>query len=172
MSLPHAHPARLPVELLALALLAGTACQRDVPAGAPTDAQATASAAEDAQAAPLPPSTAQGQDDADTTQSGAPPSRIAVPPADTPTAAIAVGARVEYLCEDGNSLVVEYGDASASFRLVGGRDIVLPRAAAATGKGAEVYAGDAAGLQRLGNVVQVEEASGARRTCAEASASA
>lgn len=162
----------LPPLLLAV-LLAG--CQREA---MPNDAH---TAAENAPAAPtsraadpgmqtVAPRAADAGDG--TMTSGAPASTIKVPPLDTPTPPIAAGAQITYTCEDGSELNVTYSGVSAAFALSNGAQVTLPRVASTTNTGGDVYAGDSAGLQRLGNVVRVAEHDGAKRVCSETSGTA
>ena len=161
--------ARLNTTLLCLSLLAGlAACQRDAPAPA-IEAEAQAST-RDAD----PPATTVPATPADDhgVLAGKPPSTIEVPPADTPTPAIAAGAQITYTCEDGGELHVGYSASSATFALEDGSEVTLPRAESASKGGGDVYVGDTVGLQRLGNVVQLEVKGGSKRICAESGGNA
>ena len=163
--------ARLTTTLLALSLLAGfAACQRDAspaPANeAETQAPTPNSEPYASATAPTAPADEQGA------IAGKPPSTIEVPPADTPTPGIAAGAEIIYTCEDGSELHVRYSTHSATFALEDGSRVTLPRAESASKGGGDVYVGDTVGLQRLGNVVQVEQKGSAKRVCAESGGSA
>jgi len=162
--------ARLTTTLLALSLLAGlAACQRDA---APAPADATETQAPNNDADPSATTAASAPDDDQGVIAGQPPSTIAVPPADTPTPGIAAGAEIVYTCEDGGELHVVYSASSATFALEGGSKVTLPRAESASKGGGDVYVGDTIGLQRLGNVVQVEQKGGAKRVCEESGGTA
>jgi hypothetical protein len=162
--------ARLTTTLLALSLLAGSAaCQRDVPLAPADETEARASTSD---ADPSATTAASAPDDDQGVIAGKPPSTIAVPPADTPTPGIAAGAEIVYTCEDGGELHVAYSGNSATFALEDGRKVTLPRAESASKGGGDVYVGDTVGLQRLGNVVQVEQKGGAKRVCAESGGTA
>jgi hypothetical protein len=155
----------LPPLILVVAL---AACQRDATPG--RDDTTPAPGADAPAAAASGASPAPANDDGLT--AGKPPSTIAVPPADTPTPALAEGAEIIYTCEDGGELHVVYASDSAKFASAGGRVLTLPRAESASKGGGDVYVNDSAALQRLGNVVQVEEQSGEKRVCAEAGGTA
>lgn len=164
--------ARLTNALLSLGLVTAlAACQRDAAPGRDGAASDEAVAATDAPAAATTPASSP-PDDNSGVLAGKPPSTIEVPPADTPTPAIAEGAEVVYTCEDGGELHVVYAGHSARFALVDGRVVTLRRAESASKGGGDVYVGDAVALQRLGNVVQVEEQGGDKRVCSETGGSA
>ena len=162
--------ARLNTTLLCLSLLAGlAACQRDAARAAADGAETQASTTDaDPSATTAPSATAEDHG----VLAGKPPSTIAVPPADTPTPGIAAGAQITYTCEDGGELHVRYSASSATFALEDGSEVTLPRAQSASKGGGDVYVGDTVGLQRLGNVVQVELKGDAKRVCAESGGNA
>ena len=145
------------------------ACQRDAPSSpeetAPPASATNEPAVDSPHATPSPPA-------GEALDAGQPPSTIEIPPADTPTPRIAAGAQISYTCEDGSELHVVYSGQSAKFALIDGSVATLPRAESASKGGGDVYVSDTVALQRLGNVVQVEEHGGTKRVCAESGGNA
>ncbi|MEP6633592.1 MAG: hypothetical protein ABJA62_05225 [Luteimonas sp.] len=157
--------------LLLVALLAG--CQREA---TPNDAKTATANAPDSPVSADPgvqtAATRIAEQGDGTITSGSPPSTIPVPSLDTPTPPIAAGAQITYTCEDGSELIVTYSGVSAEFALSNGSKVTLPRVASTVKTGGDVYVNDSAALQRLSNVVRVEEHDGAKRVCSETSGTA
>jgi len=159
--------------LAAVLLTTLAACQRDAPSGREEAAPPTAAsepAVDSPRATPSPSSSPPPAGNG--LEAGQRPSTIEIPPADTPTPDIAAGAQISYTCEDGSELHVVYSAHSAKFALVDGSVATLPRAESASKGGGDVYVSDTVALQRLGNVVQVEEPGGTKRVCAESGGNA
>jgi len=159
---------------LAAVLLATTlaACQRDAPSGREEAAPPTAASEPAVDSPRATPSPSSSPPAGNGLEAGQRPSTIEIPPADTPTPDIAAGAQISYTCEDGSELHVVYSAHSAKFALVDGSVATLPRAESASKGGGDVYVSDTVALQRLGNVVQVEEPGGTKRVCAESGGNA
>lgn len=159
--------------LLLIALVTG-ACGRE-PGEAPS------SGAADAPAATLPADSPPPRRDARLAPpAGAPaadavdPARIVqrMPDADAPTPAIAVGAEVQYACDDG-TLAVTYRGPTATLVLPdGSRGTATLSVEASARSGGEVYVGDRLGLQRLSNVVELQVEGTPPRRCLETGGSA
>ena len=98
------------------------------------------------------------------------PAKIPLPPPTTATPEIALGAAVEYACENGSTLRVRYGDGAAELAWTGNRQVRLA-SAAADGGGGDLYQGEGFSLRRLGSTLHLQ-GGGVDWRCAEAASSA
>ena len=72
---------------------------------------------------------------------------------------------LDYICDDGSALRVEYVAETARVELSDGRVVALPKAQSASKGGGEVFVGEALSLQRDGGGIQLHQDEGKTLLC-------